>query len=173
MRSAARSNEDQLVTTAGRETLMVSRPPSTSRVTFCAVTVDFRSSMRTSPAPSPSARPSFGRSGCCRRRSPACRRSRASGSSFSIERFQALCDGERLKIGVGLDQDAPISAHCQRGADGFLRLLRTDGNGDDFISHCRLLSCEPLLRRQSRRRGSSTSLRSAFRRRCHPVSRGF
>ena len=48
------------------------------------------------------------------------------------DRLQDLGDGERLDGPVGLDQDAAVGAHGERGADGLLRLLRADRDGDDL-----------------------------------------
>jgi hypothetical protein len=46
--------------------------------------------------------------------------------------FQQLGDGERLKLVVGLHQDAAIGTHGERGADGFLRRGHPQGCYDDL-----------------------------------------
>ena len=44
--------------------------------------------------------------------------------------LQELGDGERLDERVGLDQDAAVGAHGERGADGLARLRRADRDDD-------------------------------------------
>src|SRR5882757_388633 len=46
--------------------------------------------------------------------------------------LQELGDGERLELGVGLDEDAAVGAHGERGADRLLALQRAGGKGDDL-----------------------------------------
>ena len=58
---------------------------------------------------------------------------------------QDLGDGERLDGGVGLDQDAAVGPHGERGADGLAGLLRADGDGDDLGGLALLLQAHGLL----------------------------
>ncbi len=59
--------------------------------------------------------------------------------------FEDLCDRERLGAAFGLDQDAAVGAHRQRGADGFGRLRRPDRDGDDLGRLAGLLEPDRLL----------------------------
>jgi hypothetical protein len=49
-------------------------------------------------------------------------------------RILATASGSTGPIVGFLDQDAAVGAHGERGADGFLRLLRTDRDGDDSVA---------------------------------------
>jgi hypothetical protein len=71
---------------------------------------------------SPAARPASGRSGW-QSSSMACLPRMTRPGCSPRPRLQDLGDGQRLGRFVGLDQDAAVGAHGERGADGFLRLL--------------------------------------------------
>ena len=59
--------------------------------------------------------------------------------------LQDLGDGERLDQRVGLDEDRPVGAHGERGAERFLRLLRPDRNGHDLGRLAGFLEAHGLL----------------------------
>ena len=56
------------------------------------------------------------------------------GGFFGDHSGQQFGNGQRFDIGLhiggGFDQDRTVSAHGQSGAQGFLRLLHTDGHHD-------------------------------------------
>ncbi len=58
---------------------------------------------------------------------------------------QDLGDGERLERVVGLDQDAAVGAHGQRGADRLLALLDADGDDDELLGTPGLLQTHRLF----------------------------
>ena len=94
------------------------------------------------------------------------------GCSFVDDRLQQLGDRERLQLGIGLDLDAAIGAHGERGADRLLALLRAHRDGDDlagdagFLEPNRLLDAD-LVERVHRHLDVRRS-----RRRCCPPSPG-
>ena len=61
--------------------------------------------------------------------------------------FEQLGDRERLGERVGLDQDAAIGAHGERGADGLARLRRADRDDDHLARLAGFLLPERLLDR--------------------------
>ena len=61
--------------------------------------------------------------------------------------FQDLGDGERLDDIVDLDQNAAIGTHGKRGADGFLRLRRSDRYDDHFLYRAGFLQTQRFLDR--------------------------
>jgi hypothetical protein len=61
--------------------------------------------------------------------------------------LQDLRHGQRLGHVVGLDQDAAVGAHGERGADRLLRLLRTDGHRDDLGHRAGFLQPDCLFNR--------------------------
>ena len=67
------------------------------------------------------------------------------GLSCSTIFLRILATRERLDGLVGLDQDAAVGAHGERGADGLLRLLRADGDGDDLGRLALFLQADGLL----------------------------
>ena len=50
-----------------------------------------------------------------------------------------------MHVGGGLDQDGTVSAHGERGAQGFLRLLDTNRDDDDFGRHALFLQPDRLF----------------------------
>jgi hypothetical protein len=46
--------------------------------------------------------------------------------------LEQLGDGQRLEVGVGLDEDAAVGADGHGGAQGFLTGGHAAGDGDDF-----------------------------------------
>ena len=124
---------------------------------------------RRSPAASRAGRRASGRRGCCRRRPPACRAGSGRGFSSATTVAQELCDRQRLDLGVGLDQDAAMGAHRERGEDHVGRLLRPDRDDDDLGRVALLRRAAPRLRPRACRTGSSTCGRCRSRR---PVPSG-
>jgi quercetin dioxygenase-like cupin family protein len=69
------------------------------------------------------------------------------GCSLLHHRLQDLGDGQRLDHAVGLDQDAAVGAHGQRGADRSLRLGRADRDHDDLGRLAGFLQAQRFLDR--------------------------
>ena len=119
------------MTTAGRLSSTVCKPPSISRVTFTLPSATFTSEAKY-PAAYRSAQPASGRSGCCRRRWPACPESPAQ-AFFINDSFQRLNPAaERLRQFLpGWSDQRPVpwqyAAVPERSWDRW--------NGNDFRNH--------------------------------------
>jgi len=62
-------------------------------------------------------------------------------------RLDQLGHGQRLHFAGNLDEDAAVGAHRHRRAQSFLRLLRTDGNYNDFGHNAGFLHAHRLFNR--------------------------
>jgi hypothetical protein len=59
--------------------------------------------------------------------------------------LEQLGHGQRLQLGVGLDQDGAVGADGHGGAQGFLALRDAAGHGDHFGDHALLLQAHGLF----------------------------
>jgi hypothetical protein len=67
------------------------------------------------------------------------------GCSASTTPLRILATASGSTGAVGLDQDAAVGAHGERGAERLLRLLRADRDGDDLGRLALLLQADRLL----------------------------
>ena len=120
-----------MVTTAGSFSSIVSRPPSTSRVTVTASAPGTTLEAKV-PWDQPSSAASIwpvwlaSSSIACLPMMTSC------GCSLSTMAFSSLATASGCKFGVGHDVDGAVGPHGERRAQGFLRGLHAEADGDHF-----------------------------------------